>query len=67
MPHVKYHVMPNPDGRWQVKSEDASLAWRIHDSRETALNEALNLVRAFGRGEIHVHDRPKDASTDAPA
>jgi hypothetical protein len=57
MQRATYHVMPNADGTWQVKSEGATRAWRIHESRETAVNEALNLVRAVGRGEVLVHDR----------
>ena len=67
MQRATYHVMPNPDGTWQVKAEGASRAWRIHDSRETAVNEALNLVRAFGRGEVHVHDRVPSTEDDGLA
>jgi len=67
MQRATYHVLPNADGTWQVKAEGASRAWRIHDSRETAVNEALNLVRAFGRGEVLVHDRQEGGSADGPA
>ena len=67
MERARYHVLPNADGTWQVKAEGASRAWRIHDSRETAVNEALNLVRAFGRGEVHVHDRQDAGGADGGA
>ena len=68
MQRATYHVQPNADGTWQVKAEGATRAWRIHDSRETAVNEALNLVRAFGqRGEVLVHDRQQGGSADGPA
>ena len=67
MQRATYHVLPNADGTWQVKAEGATRAWRIHDSRETAVNEALNLVRAFGRGEVLVHDRPEIDETGPPA
>jgi hypothetical protein len=67
MQRATYHVLPNADGTWQVKAEGATRAWRIHDSRETAVNEALNLVRAFGRGEVLVHDHQEAGSADDPA
>jgi hypothetical protein len=51
-----YHVIQDRDGKWQVKSEGAERAWRIHDNRETAVNEALTLARALGRGQVLVHD-----------
>jgi len=67
MQRATYHVMPNADGTWLVKAEGASRAWRVHDSRETAVNEALNLVRAVGRGEVLVHDRLDTGGADARA
>ena len=67
MRRATYHVMPNADGTWQVKAEGATRAWRIHDNRETAVNEALNLVRAVGRGEVLVHDRLELSGGDGPA
>jgi hypothetical protein len=67
MQRATYHVMPNADGTWQVKAEGATRAWRTHDTRETAVNEALNLVRAVGRGEVLVHDRLDIGGADAPA
>ena len=67
MQRATYHVMPDPDGRWQVRADGATRAWRIHDSREAAVNEALNLVRTFGRGEVIVHDRPDPDEAAPPA
>ena len=63
MERKTYHVIPRADGKWQVKAEGADHAWRIHDSREHAVNEALNLARATGRGQVLVHDRPEESTT----
>ena len=65
MERATYHVLPTSDGGWQVKADGASRAWRTHENRETAVNEALNLVRAFGRGEVLVHDRPETGEAES--
>jgi hypothetical protein len=60
MERKTYHVMPNAEGKWQVKAEGAERAWRIHNSRENAVNEALHLARVAGYGQVLVHDRALD-------
>jgi Uncharacterized protein conserved in bacteria (DUF2188) len=63
MERKTYHVIPTGDGKWQVKAEGADRAWRLHDTRENAVTEALNLARSVGRGQVLVHDRIEDCST----
>jgi Uncharacterized protein conserved in bacteria (DUF2188) len=64
MERKTYHVIPTENGKWQVKADGADRAWRLHDTRENAVNEALNLARAVGRGQVLVHDR---ITEDPPA
>ncbi len=52
---AKVHVVPRPDG-WAVKNEGASRAFRVFDTKDEALKEALSYARETG-GSVIVHGR----------
>lgn len=63
------HVVPNPDGGWDVKAPGAKRASSHHDTQSDAEKRAKEIVRNNGGGEVRIH-RPdgtiRDSDTVAP-
>lgn len=63
------HVVPNPDGGWDVKKPGASRASSHHDTQAEALDRGREIVRNAGGGELVTHNRQgqiRDSDTIAP-
>lgn len=64
------HVVPNPDGGWDVKAPGADRASSHHDTQADAERRAKEIVNNAGGGEVVTH-RPngqiRDSDTVAPA
>ena len=64
------HVVPNPDGGWDVKKPGGSRASSHHDTQREAERRAKEIVANRGGGEVRIHDRRgriRDSDTVAPA
>jgi len=63
------HVVPNPDGGWDVKAPGAGRASSHHDTQSDAEGRAREIVGKAGGGEVVIH-RPngqiRDSDTVAP-
>jgi hypothetical protein len=63
------HVVPNPNGGWDVKAPGAGRASSHHGTQAEAGRRAHEIVRNQGGGEVVIH-RPngqiRDADTVAP-
>jgi hypothetical protein len=63
------HVVPNPDGGWDVKAPGASRASAHADTQAAAELRAKEIVGRAGGGEVLIH-RPngqiRDSDTVAP-
>jgi uncharacterized protein YdaT len=51
-----YHVVPNPDGGWDVKREGAERASNHFDTKSPAMERAKELATK-GRGEAVEHKK----------
>ncbi len=51
------HVVPNPDGGWDVKAPDAKRASSHHDTQAAAIDRAKEIVGNVGEGEVAIHGR----------
>lgn len=51
------HVVPNPDGGWDVKAPGASRASSHHDTQADAINRGRDIVGNAGGGELNIHGR----------
>ena len=63
------HVVPNPDGGWDVKAPHASRASSHHDTQAEAENRAKDIVQNAGGGEVRIHrpdGRIRDSDTVVP-
>jgi hypothetical protein len=64
------HVVPNPDGGWDIKKPGSSRS-SAHETRQAdAIKRAKQIVRNQGGGEVRVHGRDgriRDSDTVAPA
>lgn len=63
------HVVPNPDGGWDVKKPGADRASSHHRTQGEAEKRAKEIVRNAGGGEVRIHDRKgqiRDSDTVAP-
>ena len=63
------HVVPNPDGGWDVRAPGASRASSHHDTQAEAINRARDIVHNAGGGELVIHGRDgriRDSDTIAP-
>lgn len=67
---TKRHVVPNPDGGWDVKASGASRASAHAKTQGAAELRAKEIVERAGGGEVVIH-RPngqiRDSDTVAPA
>ena len=63
------HVVPNPDGGWDVKAPGARRASSHHSTQSDAEQRAKEIVHNAGGGEVRIHGRDgriRDSDTVAP-
>ena len=63
------HVVPNPDGGWDVRKRDASRSSSHHDTQADAIDRGRQIVGNQGGGELYIHGRDgriRDSDTIAP-
>ena len=63
------HVVPNPEGGWDVKAPHAERASSHHGTQAEAESRAKEIVRNAGGGEVRIHGRDgriRDSDTVAP-
>lgn len=63
------HVVPNPDGGWDVRAPGAQRASSHHDTQAEATDRAREIVGNAGGGEVVIHGRDsriRDSDTVAP-
>ena len=58
------HVVPNPDGGWDVKKPDSNRAGAHLDDQAAAERRAKNIARNLGGGEVIIH-RPDGSIRDS--
>ena len=51
------HVVPNPDGGWDVVKPEADRASSHHDTQADAIGRGREIVGNAGGGELRIHDR----------
>lgn len=51
------HVVPNPEGGWDVKAPGADRASVHCDTQKEAEDRAREIVRNLGGGEVRTHGR----------
>ncbi|MFC4223016.1 DUF2188 domain-containing protein [Lysinibacter cavernae] len=49
------HVVPNPDGGWDVKKPGAQRASGHHSTQADAVDQARQIIRNAGGGELNIH------------
>jgi len=60
-----HHVVPNPDGGWDVKRGGASRASSHHDTKRDAIDSGREISRNQGT-EFRIHNKDgKIASSDS--
>lgn len=70
MPRKERHVVPNPDGGWDVKKPGADRASSHHDTQRQAEQRAKGILQRLGGGEAVIHSRQgqiRDSDTVPPA
>lgn len=63
------HVVPNPDGGWDVVKPDAQRASSHHNTQQQAIDRGREIVQNLGGGELRIHGRDgriRDSDTVAP-
>jgi hypothetical protein len=63
------HVVPDPEGGWDVRAPGADRASSHHDSQAAAINRARQIVSNAGGGEIVIHGQGgqiRDKDTVSP-
>lgn len=66
----KRHVVPNPDGGWDVRKPGADRASSHHSTQREAEKRAKEILGNAGGGEAVIHDREgkiRDSDTVPPA
>lgn len=69
MPSNRRHVVPNPNGGWDVKAPGAERASSHHDTQAQAEARAKEIVANAGGGEVRIHGRDgriRDSDTVPP-
>jgi hypothetical protein len=69
MPRNERHVVPNPDGGWDVKAPDSQRSSAHTETQSQAIDRAREIVGNTGGGEIVIHGRDgriRDSDTVAP-
>lgn len=59
-----YHVTPNSDGGWNVKSVGASRASSTHDNKADAVDRARELAKNQARGQVVIHKQDGTIQTE---
>lgn len=63
------HVVPNPDGGWDIKAPGAKRSSSHHGTQAEAESRAKEIVHNAGGGEVRIHNRQgriRDSDTVAP-
>ncbi len=63
------HVVPNPDGGWDVKAPGAARASAHLNTQSQAVDRARQITHNAGGGEVVIHGRDgriRDSDTVAP-
>lgn len=63
------HVVPNPEGGWDVEKPGASRSSSHQDTQAGAIDRAREIVHNLGGGEVVIHGRDgriRDKDTIAP-
>lgn len=63
------HVVPNPDGGWDVVKPDAQRSSGHHDTQKEAIDRGREIVHNAGGGELRIHGHDgkiRDSDTVAP-
>jgi Uncharacterized protein conserved in bacteria (DUF2188) len=63
------HIVPNPQGGWDVTKPGASRASSHHDTQSAAEQRAKEILSRDGGGEAVIHNRTgqiRDSDTVAP-
>lgn len=63
------HVVPNPDGGWDVRAPGAQRSSGHSDTQADAISRAREIVHNAGGGEVVIHNRQgqiRDSDTIAP-
>jgi hypothetical protein len=63
------HVVPNPNGGWDVVRPNAERASSHHDTQEQAISRGRQIVHNLGGGELRIHGRDgriRDSDTIPP-
>lgn len=69
MPRNERHVVPNPDGGWDVKAPGADRSSAHKPTQGEAIDRAREIVRNSGGGEVVIHGRDgriRDSDTVPP-
>ena len=69
MAREERHIVPNPEGGWDVTKPGASRASSHHDTQSQAEARAKEIVGNAGGGEAVIHGRDgrvRDSDTVAP-
>lgn len=64
------HVVPNPEGGWDVVRPHAERASSHHETQSDAIDRARDIVQNAGGGEVVTHGRDgriRDSDTISPA
>lgn len=51
------HVVPNPEGGWDVTKPHGSRASAHTDTQQQAIDRARDIVTNLGGGEVRIHGR----------
>lgn len=68
-PSNNRHVVPNPEGGWDVRAPGAARASSHHDTQAQAIDRGRQIVTNAGGGELRIHGRNgqiRDSDTIAP-
>lgn len=63
------HVVPNPEGGWDVRAGDAQRSSAHLDTQQQAIDRAREIVHNAGGGEVLIHGRDgqiRDKDTIGP-
>jgi hypothetical protein len=69
MPANRRHVVPNPNGGWEVKAPGAKRSSGHFDTQKKATERANKIVDNSGGGEVTTHGRDgriRDSDTRSP-
>lgn len=54
-PKNNRHVVPNPEGGWDVRAPGSDRSSGHFDRQAEAIDRARDIIRNAGGGELHVH------------